>query len=50
MKLTLHRTNQIGGCITEIESEAGTRIVIDLGHNMPKSDPDPQCAPPRRRL
>ena len=38
MKLTLHRADQVGGCITEIESDAGTRLIIDLGHNMPKGD------------
>ena len=38
MKITIHRGNQIGGCITEIESSKGTRIVIDLGHNLPKGD------------
>ena len=36
MKIRIHRgTNQIGGCITEIQSAAGTRILIDLGHNLP---------------
>ena len=35
MKITVHRPNQIGGCITEIESKAGTRIVIDVGSNLP---------------
>ena len=39
MKITIHRgINQIGGCITEISSEAGTRIVIDFGHNLPDGD------------
>ncbi len=38
MKITIHRGNQIGGCITEIESSKGTRIFIDLGHNLPKGD------------
>ena len=34
MKITVHRPNQIGGCITEIESKAGTRIIIDIGSNL----------------
>ena len=35
MKIRIHRgANQIGGCITEIQSAAGTRILIDLGHNL----------------
>ena len=39
MKITIHRgKNQIGGCITEIESKSGSRIIIDLGHNLPKGD------------
>ena len=38
MKITIHRgLNQIGGCITEIQSLSGTRILIDLGHNLPDS-------------
>lgn len=40
MRITLHRPNQIGGCITEIESAAGTKIFIDLGHNLPKGGED----------
>ena len=36
MKIRIHRgANQIGGCITEIQSSKGTRILIDLGHNLP---------------
>ena len=36
MKIQIHRgTYQIGGCITEIQSSRGTRILIDLGHNLP---------------
>ena len=36
MKIRIHRgANQIGGCITEIQSASGTRILIDLGHNLP---------------
>lgn len=38
MIITLHRSNQIGGCITEIESSKGTRIFVDLGHNLPRGD------------
>ena len=39
MIITIHRgKNQIGGCITEIESKSGSRIIIDLGHNLPKGD------------
>ena len=39
MKITIHRgQKQIGGCITEIESGSGTRILIDLGHNLPEGD------------
>lgn len=35
MKITIHRgLNQIGGCITEISTEK-TRILIDLGQNLP---------------
>ena len=36
MKILIHRgANQIGGCITEIQSDKGTKILIDLGHNLP---------------
>ena len=35
MQITVHRPNQIGGCITEISSDKGTRIVIDVGANLP---------------
>ena len=34
-KITVYRPNQIGGCITEIESSKGTRIIIDVGSNLP---------------
>ena len=35
MKLTIHRgTNQIGGCITEIESR-GYNVFIDFGEQLP---------------
>ena len=33
-KITVYRPNQIGGCITEIESSKGTRIIIDVGSNL----------------
>lgn len=36
MKVIIHRgTHQIGGCITEIESNKGTKIAIDIGKNLP---------------
>jgi ribonuclease J len=35
MKITVYRPNQIGGCITEITSAKGTRIIIDVGSNLP---------------
>ena len=39
MTVTIHRgINQIGGCITEIASAKGTKILIDLGHNLPEGD------------
>lgn len=39
MHITIHRgIDQIGGCITEIESKNGTKILIDLGHNLPEGD------------
>lgn len=38
MKITIHRgINQIGGCITEI-STSTSRILIDLGQNLPAGD------------
>lgn len=38
MKLTIHRgTNQIGGCITEIES-GGYKVFIDFGEQLPGSE------------
>lgn len=39
MKITIHRGNkQIGGCITEIHAKSGTKILIDLGHNLPEGN------------
>lgn len=36
MQVIIHRgTHQIGGCITEIKSNKGTRIAIDIGENLP---------------
>ncbi len=38
MKLTIHRgTNQIGGCITEIES-GGYKVFIDFGEQLPGNE------------
>jgi len=38
MTITIHRgINQIGGCITEIAT-ASTKIIIDLGYNLPKGN------------
>ena len=38
MKITIHRgINQIGGCITEIATD-NTRILIDLGQNLPDGE------------
>lgn len=45
MKITIHRgINQIGGCITEISTKS-TKILIDLGHNLPskKKEEDPKA-------
>lgn len=39
MKIIIHRgTHQIGGCVTEIQSNRGTRIAIDIGENLPSQD------------
>ena len=39
MKVVIHRgTHQIGGCITEIQSDKGTKIIIDIGENLPSLD------------
>ena len=39
MTITIHRgIDQIGGCITEIASASGTKILIDFGHNLPSGD------------
>jgi len=34
----LKGTSQIGGCITEIVSDKGTKIIIDLGEDLPSDD------------
>lgn len=34
MKITIHRANQIGGCITVVEHDE-CKIIIDLGNNLP---------------
>lgn len=39
MKVTIRRgTHQIGGFVTEIESNIGTKIIIDIGENLPTED------------
>lgn len=39
MEVIVHRgTHQIGGCVTEICSNNGTRIAIDIGENLPTID------------
>lgn len=39
MKIIVRRgTNQIGGCLTEIISNSGTKILIDIGANLPDSE------------
>lgn len=37
MKITIYRGNQIGGCITRIDS-GNDSIVIDMGSNLPEGD------------
>lgn len=39
MEVIIHRsTRQIGGCVTEVKSNSGTRIVIDIGENLEAID------------
>ena len=38
MRITVYRPNQIGGCVTEIESRGGARIIVDVGSNLPGVD------------
>ena len=37
MKITVYNGNQIGGCITVIESNKGTKICLDIGENLPSA-------------
>ena len=42
MKVKIHRgTHQIGGCITEIQSNSGAKIIIDIGENLPSINKEP---------
>ena len=34
MTITVYRPNQIGGCVTDIVSDNGTRIIIDVGSEL----------------
>ncbi len=39
MKVIIHRgAHQIGGCITEVQSDNGTKIIIDIGENLPSAN------------
>jgi len=38
MNVKIYRGNQIGGCVTEITSSSGTRIVVDAGSNLPSPE------------
>lgn len=39
MQIIIHRgTNQIGGCLTEIVSNMGTKILVDIGANLPDAE------------
>lgn len=46
MKVKVINGNQIGGCITLIESNSGTKICIDIGENLPdtKGDKKPEIS------
>ncbi len=37
MKIQIYNGNQIGGCVTTIESNNGTKIAIDIGSNLPST-------------
>lgn len=37
MQIKIYNGNQIGGCVTTIESSKGTRIAIDIGENLPST-------------
>ena len=38
MQIKVYNGNQIGGCITIVESNKGTRICLDIGENLPSID------------
>lgn len=38
MNIEIYNANQIGGCITTIQSNKGTKICIDIGENLPSID------------
>jgi len=42
----LKGTNQIGGCITEITSNKGTKIIIDFGEDLPDDNTNSHCENP----
>ena len=42
----LKGTNQIGGCITEITSNKGTKIIIDFGEDLPDDNVNSHCENP----
>ena len=42
----LKGTNQIGGCITEIKSNKGTKIIIDFGEDLPDDNVNSHCENP----
>jgi len=42
----LKGSNQIGGCITEITSNKGTKIIIDFGEDLPDSNSNGICQNP----
>ena len=45
MQVIIHRgTHQIGGCITQIRSDKGTRIAIDIGQNLPSKGKNKLCS------
>ena len=41
MEIKVYRPNQIGGCITEITSKVGTKILIDIGSELPGIEREP---------
>ena len=38
MQIKVYNGNQIGGCLTIVESNKGTRICLDIGENLPSID------------